>query len=414
MQKRESAPLVAIACGGTGGHLFPGLAVGEELFQRGCDVTLLISPKEVDQQAVRAASGMRIATLPAVGLVRGNLAGFLKGFYVSYRAAKQLFAERAPKAVLAMGGFTSAPPVLAARKFRAATFLHESNTIPGRANRFLARFVTQAFVGFPTCVERLPIQDVLVTGTPVRPQFVRSDPEAARIALGLQPRRETVLIMGGSQGAVAINQLIMRSLADLRRELPETQFLHLTGAKDYEKVAATYREAKIPAVVRPFLTEMELALNAATVAVSRSGASSLAEFAAVRLPAILVPYPAATDNHQFHNARTFVESGAARMLGEERSTPENLTRMIVELMTSVAERRRLAGALANWHSPNAASVIAEAILKRIPDGLKQRGANVPSPIERRPSADGALQVREPDELAVAELKSGTSNPGFAT
>src|SRR5688572_5884216 len=175
MQKRESAPLVAIACGGTGGHLFPGMAVGEELVQRGCDVMLLISPKEVDQQAVRETSAMQIVTLPAVGLERGNVAGFGKGFYASYRAAKRMFAEPPPQAVLAMGGFTSAPPVLAGRKLRAATFLHESNTIPGRANRFLTWFVTQAFVGFPSCVERLRTKDVLVTGTPVRPQFVRSD-----------------------------------------------------------------------------------------------------------------------------------------------------------------------------------------------------------------------------------------------
>jgi UDP-N-acetylglucosamine--N-acetylmuramyl-(pentapeptide) pyrophosphoryl-undecaprenol N-acetylglucosamine transferase len=170
--------------------------------------------------------------------------------------------------------------------------------------------------------------------------------------------------MGGSQGASAINQLVMRCLAELRCELPEAQFLHLTGAKDYERVAAAYRAAGAPAVVRPFLSEMELALGAATVAVSRSGASSLAEFAAMRLPSILIPYPAATDNHQFHNARALVESGAARMLGEQQSTPENFNRLVVELMSSATERRRLVSALAEWHRPNAARDIAHAILKK--------------------------------------------------
>jgi UDP-N-acetylglucosamine--N-acetylmuramyl-(pentapeptide) pyrophosphoryl-undecaprenol N-acetylglucosamine transferase len=207
-----------------------------------------------------------------------------------------------------------------------------------------------------------------MTGTPVRPQLVRGSAEGARVALGLQPDRETLLIMGGSQGASGINELVLRCLAELRRELPEAQFIHLTGARDAERVAAAYREASIPAVVRPFLTEMELALNAATVAVSRSGASSLAELAALRLPAILIPYPSAADNHQFHNARAFVETGAARMLGEQRSTPENFTRMVCELMTSAAERRRLAGALAEWHRPEAAAQIAEAILQRIAPG----------------------------------------------
>jgi UDP-N-acetylglucosamine--N-acetylmuramyl-(pentapeptide) pyrophosphoryl-undecaprenol N-acetylglucosamine transferase len=364
MQNPETTPLVAIACGGTGGHLFPGLAVGEELLALGCDVMLLVSPKDVDQQAVRALTNMQVVTLPAVGLVRGNIAGFCKGFRSSYLEAKRVFAARPPHAVLAMGGFTSAPPVLAGRKFNAASFLHESNTIPGRANRLLSWFVDRAFVGFPLSSRRLHTRDVLVTGTPVRAQFAPGSAQAARIALGLQSDRDTLLVMGGSQGASAINQLIMRCLGDLRRELPQAQFLHLTGTKDYEKVAAAYRDAKAPAVVRPFLTEMELALGAATVAVSRSGASSLAEFAAMRLPCILIPFPSATDNHQFHNARALVETGAARMLGEQHSNPENLTRIVVELMTNVTERRRLATALADWYKPDAARNIAEAILKK--------------------------------------------------
>ena len=364
MQSAESSPLIAIACGGTGGHLFPGLAVGEELVQRGCAVMLLVSPKEVDQQGVAAVRDMQVVTLPAVGLGRGNVFQFARGFLESYRAARKVFAPRVPQAVLAMGGFTSAPPVLAGRKLRAKTFLHESNAVPGRANRFLARFVSQAFIGFPSCASRLRTGDVLLTGTPVRPHLTPGDSEGARMALGLQPKRETLLVMGGSQGASAINQLILRCLPDLQKQLPDSQILHLTGPRDFEKVRESYRAAAIPAVVRPFLSEMELALSAATVAVSRSGASSLAEFAAMRVPAILIPFPAATDNHQFHNARSLVETGAARLLGEQRSTPENLTSMIVDLMTNVPERQRLIAALAAWHRPDAAAAIAEAVLKK--------------------------------------------------
>ena len=141
--------LVAIACGGTGGHLFPGLAVAEQLRLRGCEVVALISPKEVDQKAVRDVEGLEVKALPAVGMSGRNYFAFLAGFWRSYRMGVALFTERPPLAVLAMGGFTSAPPVHAGRKFGTATFLHESNTIPGRANRWLARFVHQAFVGFP-------------------------------------------------------------------------------------------------------------------------------------------------------------------------------------------------------------------------------------------------------------------------
>src|SRR5476649_2198471 len=147
-------PFVAIACGGTGGHLFPGLAVAEELKKRGCNVALLISPKDVDQQAVKSAQGFEIFTLPAVGLQNRNYFSFAKSFWQSWRAAKKIFQARPPQAVLAMGGFTSAPPILAGNAFCAKTFLHESNTIPGRANRFLARFVDAAFVGFPEAVAR--------------------------------------------------------------------------------------------------------------------------------------------------------------------------------------------------------------------------------------------------------------------
>ena len=366
MQQRAQTPLVAVACGGTGGHLFPGLAVGEELVRRGCDVTLLISQKEIDQVAAGNANGMAVETLPAVGLVRGNLFGFIKGFRESRRRARALFEKRPPAAVLAMGGFTSAPPIFAAKSFRAATFLHESNAVPGRANRLLARFVSAAFVGFSSCAPRLRQRRVIVTGTPVRPQFIRGGAEAARTALGLHSQRETLLVMGGSQGASSINELVMRCLTDLHQDLPELQFLHLTGAGDVERVSAAYRTAGLRAVVRPFLTEMELALNAATIAISRSGASSLAELAAMRVPAILIPYPFATDNHQFHNARALVETGAARMLGDERATPGNLTRTVHELITNAGERRRLAAALAEWHAPGAAARIAEAVLAKVP------------------------------------------------
>src|ERR1700709_1926899 len=169
------SPFIAIACGGTGGHLFPGLAVAEQLQQRGCTVALLISPKDVDQQAVKSARGFEIFTLPAVALQNRNYFSFARSFWQSWRASKKIFQTRPPQAVLAMGGFTSAPPVFAGNAFGAKTFLHESNTIPGKANRFLARFVDEAFVGFPEAGSRLKAEKITTTGTPVRPQFQPRD-----------------------------------------------------------------------------------------------------------------------------------------------------------------------------------------------------------------------------------------------
>ena len=357
-------PFVAIACGGTGGHLFPGIAVAGELQKRGCQIGLLISPKEIDQQAVKAAHDMEVFTIPAVGLQNRNYISFALSFWKSFRAAMAIFKLRPPQAVLAMGGFTSAPPILAARKFGAKTFLHESNTIPGRANRFLARYVDEAFVGFPETADRIRAGKKTMTGTPVRPQFSEPSPSqmaACRSGLGLAPEVPTVLVVGGSQGASGLNELVLSALSLLAPK--KWQWLHLTGPNDVEKVKAAYAAQKLKAVVKPFLAEMELALGAATVAVSRAGASSLAEIAAVRLPSLLVPFPAAADNHQFFNAHAFERTGAARLLEQKDSSPEKVGSILAELVEDEAVRSKMRGALAPWHSPRSADDIAETILR---------------------------------------------------
>lgn len=381
-----SAPMIAIACGGTGGHLFPGLAVAEQLRKRGCAVTLLVSPKEVDQQAVKAAmerrsptpreedhpgqpaeagagAPMRVVTLPAVGLQNRNYLSFAASFVRSYFAVRNVFRDSRPAAALAMGGFTSAPPICAAKNVGAKTFLHESNTIPGRANRWLSRFVDQCFIGFPQAAERLRNRNVTVTGTPVRPQFQPRDAASCRTALGLEPDRDTILIMGGSQGASGINELVANCLPSIAAGRHQLQFVHLTGPGDAEKVEHAYSEAGVRAIVRPFLAEMELALGAATVAISRAGASSLAELAAVRVPSVLVPFPAATDNHQFFNAKAFEETGAARLLEQKAATPETLVRLMLGLIEDAAVREGMRAALAKWHMPRAAEQIAETMLR---------------------------------------------------
>lgn len=362
---QSSAPTIAIACGGTGGHLFPGLAVADQLVKRGCAVTLLVSPKEVDQQAVKMAQGMKVVTLPAVGLQNRNYLSFGCSFLKSSLAARKAFKGAGPAGALAMGGFTSAPPIFAAKKLGARTFLHESNTIPGRANRWLSRFVNECFVGFPQTAPRLRNSSVTVTGTPVRPQFQLRDPVVCRTALGLEPASPTILVMGGSQGASGINDLLLKALPLLTADRRQLQFFHLSGPSDAEKVRQAYSAVGVRAVVHSFFAEMELALGAATVAVSRSGASSLAELAAVRVPSVLIPFPAATDNHQFFNAKAFEETGAACLLEQKVATPEALCRLIVELADDSAARERAQAALAKWHAPQAAEQIAETMLKAI-------------------------------------------------
>ena len=373
MKAPQPSVLIAIACGGTGGHLFPGLAVAEVLQQWNCDIALLVSKKDVDQEAIKSALGMHVVTLPAVALQNWRWGRFLTGCWQSYRLCQQAFTQLKPRAVLAMGGFTSAPPILAGKRAQAATFLHESNSIPGRANRWLSPWVDQVFVGFPTAKGRLYSQAIRLVGTPVRPSFKPSDPTACRIALGLAPAKPVLLVMGGSQGASGINRLMDAAIPLLAQQAPDLQFLHLTGPEDGDQLRASYAAHQRRAVVRPFLTEMELALGAATVVVNRAGASSLAEIAALGVPTILIPYPHATDNHQYYNARAVVQSGAARLLEQSTTTGPMLAASVLNLLQDSAAYAAMGSALSQWHFPNAARDIASDIFARLGLPKPERG-----------------------------------------
>lgn len=383
----DQKPLIAIACGGTGGHLFPGVAVAEQLLRLGAAVTLLISPKEVDQQAVKNHPGVEIFTLPAVGLQNHNYLSFARSFWRSFRLARKLFRDRRPQAVLAMGGFTSAPPILAAKLAGAKTYLHESNTIPGRANRFLGRFVDEAFIGFPGAATRLPVRKLITTGTPVRPQILareqpggddlnEADSAACRVALGLDPKRPTVLVVGGSQGASGLNDVILAALPRLADR--NWQWVHLTGARDEKRVKAVYDAQGMTAIVKPFMVEMNLALGAASACVSRAGASSLAELAACRVPALLVPFPAAADNHQYFNAAAFATVGAAKMVEQSQATPEIVSASLIDLVENNGTRSNMRLALIPWQAPAAAAQIAENIVR----GLAPMANQMAPPADR--------------------------------
>lgn len=398
---------VAIACGGTGGHLFPGVAVAQQLKSRGCVVTLLVSQKEIDQIAVQGLEAFEVLALPAVGLARGRPLQFLTGFTRSYLRARRHFRRSPPAAVLAMGGFTSAPPVLAARRLGAPAFLHESNTIPGRANRWLSWGAAKVFTGFPGTGRRLHAKNVAFTGTPVRTQFQPREPGPCRWALGLDPDRPVVLVMGGSQGAGAINRLVFDTLPLLAQPAPDLQWLHLCGARDFDAASKAYQAVGARAVVHPFFREMELALGAATVALSRAGASSLAELAAMRVPPILIPYPAATDDHQMHNARAYQESGAAVLLAQKDADPQALARLFLDLVRNPGTRLAMLRALGVWHKPGAAEQIAQAILESLGADAGERGRGAEAASLRGGAHDAAPPAPEWQCGARRSLKPAT-------
>lgn len=363
MQTHQPDKFVAIACGGSGGHLFPGIAIGEKFLDRGCEVMLLVSNKEVDQLSARGASGMEVASLPAVPLLKGNFPRFTAAFWQSYRQTAKIFRKRRPAAVLAMGSFTSAGPILAGKLARAKTAIHEANSHAGRANRLLAPWVDHVFIGFSSAANQLGNRSVKFTGTPVRSQFQPADPGACRMALGLAPNAPVILVTGGSQGAVALNEAVLRAVSAMAEKISGLQVLHLTGAAMFEAVSRRYQQLSVRAKVLPFLTEMELALGAATVAVSRAGASSLAELAAMEVPSILIPYPKSADDHQYHNARALAQPGAARMMVQSQLKPETLAAALTEIITDPFTQEKMRSELRKWHFPDSAEQIVETVLR---------------------------------------------------
>jgi UDP-N-acetylglucosamine--N-acetylmuramyl-(pentapeptide) pyrophosphoryl-undecaprenol N-acetylglucosamine transferase len=325
---------------------------------------LIVSEKEVDQLALRGESRFEILKLPAIGLGRQNKIAFFRGVWRSYQICRRSFAQARPGAVLAMGGFTSVAPVLAGRSARAALYLHDSNAVPGRANRWLSRLVQEAFVGFAEAGGRLHAPKVSVTGTPVRAELVRpASPAPSRVGLGLDPLRPVLLIVGGSQGAQGVNDALLAALPALARETPELQYLHLTGAADLARVEEGYRALRVTAVVRPFLSEMALALGAATLAISRAGASSIAEFAAVGLPAILIPYPTAADDHQTANARAVSAGGAAAWMPQREALGGALAVRVAALLRDPSRMEEMTRALAAWYIADAARRITDRICR---------------------------------------------------
>ena len=352
-----------IACGGTGGHLFPGLAVAETLHERGHEVLLLVSEKEIDTVALQAHGEFRREKLPSIGMpsiLSPAFPRFLKRGWESFSTCRQLYGRYLPAAVLGMGGFTSAAPLLAARQKKIPCFVHESNAIAGRANKLSARWTDKVLLGLEDCESSFPERECIVTGTPVRRDLgTPLDKGAARAAFGLDPDRPTLLVMGGSQGASGINQLLFRS-APMLREIG-LQIIHLTGDRDDNLAAINYQREGISATVSPFHHRMEEAYSAADLVVSRAGAASLSELSHFSLPSILIPFPFAADLHQHRNAEAFRDSGAAEFLEEKNTDPEALALLIKNLLSDERRRERMALSAAKVLPRGAAGRVADVL-----------------------------------------------------
>jgi UDP-N-acetylglucosamine--N-acetylmuramyl-(pentapeptide) pyrophosphoryl-undecaprenol N-acetylglucosamine transferase len=354
---------IAIACGGTGGHLFPGLAVAEELRHRGHDTLLLVSPKQIDAIALKETKEPSHA-LPGIGwpgIFTPRLFTFGTSLWQSWKECGEVYRQFQPTAVVGMGGFTSAVPLLLGRRLQLPTFIHESNAIPGRVTKLIAPLVNKTLLGFESCANYLRRAHCVVTGTPVRRGLARIDRAVAAEKFGLNPALPIVFIMGGSQGAHGINQLVLKALPLWHNSRDEVQFIHLAGQADANIAEINFRRQRLTAVVRAFSTEMDHFYSLADVVISRSGAASLTELSHYSLPSLLVPYPAAADDHQTYNAKIFQRAGAARILPENKTTPEDLFANVSEILTNEPVRRSMAEAAGKLAGEDAARRVAEEI-----------------------------------------------------
>jgi UDP-N-acetylglucosamine--N-acetylmuramyl-(pentapeptide) pyrophosphoryl-undecaprenol N-acetylglucosamine transferase len=357
----------AIVCGGgTGGHLFPGIATAEAILENfpHSKVLFISTERQVDSRALqnRPFATAVLKCRPLKGL--SGLAKLATAIRLpaSLIAAAAIIRRFKPDLVLGVGGYVTGPVILAARLLGVSCCIHEQNSVPGLANRLLGRIVRKVFISLPESAAYFPAGKTVLTGNPVRRELLA----AASTHLTKESHRPTLLVLGGSQGAHRVNMLIIEALADQRQTLPpELRVIHQTGSRDEEEVRAAYDRLGIRAQVAAFFTDMATLYREADLVVSRAGATTLTELMLFAKPAILIPYPFAADSHQEKNALYLVEHGGAKMFVEAKLTGPMLGREIVRLIVDKEEQERMAGQLATLARPQATESIVAHCLEMI-------------------------------------------------
>jgi UDP-N-acetylglucosamine--N-acetylmuramyl-(pentapeptide) pyrophosphoryl-undecaprenol N-acetylglucosamine transferase len=347
-----------VAGGGTGGHVFPGIALAEEVVTRhpGNDVVFVGTSRGLEAQVV-PADGFPFELVDVKGLKGKGLGGALRNLLLLPRALLRSVAilrRWRPDIVVGVGGYASGPVVLAAWLMRIPTAVQEQNAVAGLTNRLLGRFVKAAFTAFPEAAANFPRAKVHQLGNPIRRQlldnFMRPSADHDRARL---------LVFGGSQGAHALNMRVVEALPHLADLKDRLAVVHQTGARDREQVERGYRAVGFQPDVRDFITDMSRAYAEADLVLCRAGATTLAELTVCKKPSILVPFPAAADNHQVINAQSLVSAGAATMIEERDLTGELLAGEIRAILTNPARRQRMSRAAGRLGAPAAAREIAD-------------------------------------------------------
>jgi UDP-N-acetylglucosamine--N-acetylmuramyl-(pentapeptide) pyrophosphoryl-undecaprenol N-acetylglucosamine transferase len=357
---------VLIAGGGTGGHLYPGIAVAREVIARVPDarVTFVGTAAGIEARVI-PREGFELDTIRSAGLKGKSPASLARGLALlpaSGLDAWRVISRRRPSIVIGVGGYSSGPVVLLAALRGVPTLLMEQNAMPGVTNRLLARVVKAAAVTYEESA-RFFMGRAFVAGNPVRPEFfggVHDEHGSPRDSD--KQRAARVLIFGGSQGAHAINVAMVEAAARLAAAAPGMAITHQTGEQDLEMVRDGYRRAGLQARVEPFLYAIDREMKTADLVVCRAGATTLAELTASGRPSILIPLPTATDDHQRKNAEALVKHGAARMIDQRSLTGELLAAQIVALAANEAERGSMSAAARRMAKPDAAKLIVDRVL----------------------------------------------------
>jgi UDP-N-acetylglucosamine--N-acetylmuramyl-(pentapeptide) pyrophosphoryl-undecaprenol N-acetylglucosamine transferase len=356
---------IIIAGGGTGGHVIPALAIAQQLKKQfGAEVLFIGTARGMETRLVPQA-GFRLELIQVGALKNVSLMTRLKTMFDLPRAiaaSSRMLTDFDPDVVIGVGGYASGPAMVAAIRRGLPTLAFEPNVVPGFANRMIARWVSAAAVHFEeTCRY---FHNCRVTGVPVRAAFFDVPAKTTPAKIGGAP---TLFVFGGSQGAHAINQAMMESLAGLRLKVPGIYIIHQTGQRDYDQVLAAYVKSDISGEVYKFIDDMPEAFGRADLLVCRSGASTVGEITAAGKPAIFVPFPAAADDHQNVNARALERAGAAIVVEESNLGAAYLVDTIAAMIGDPGRLRNMSAAAKSLAHPKAVEEIAEMV-KHLAEG----------------------------------------------
>ena len=354
---------IAIACGGTGGHIFPGLATGNELIARGHDVTLWLAGKDIESDAVEEWPG-KIITIPSEGFQFGlslRSVGTLFKLLKAYRLSLAPMRKNRPDVLLAMGSYASFGPVKAARKLKIPYVLHEANLLPGRAVSLLARKANTVAVSFEKSRFYLKHSNMVTTGMPLRQALQQASEESARKRKESDPLR--ILVMGGSRGAQVLNETVPGAIVAAVKKGIKIEVEHIAGLQNSDAVEKIYAEAGIQANVHHFVQHIEKIYPEIDLAICRAGAATCAELSAFALPALLIPYPTAVRDHQMGNARVLQDFSAADVVAQSDLTASWLRDYLVSVTEKPERLERMASAMKKRAQPNASGRLADLLEK---------------------------------------------------